>query len=121
MGALHRFQQGEGEGLEDREHVGDLLCHTKHALRVQAADSGAIGHGLKSSAVSVHFVRRNTPAGRFGVQIDTENHPLLLHDEGFVGVVEGGEGKVDFPGQIHVGLNDSFVGAFIGCNGYEIV
>ena len=67
MGTLDRFQQGEGKGFEDREHVGDLLSHAKHAFRVQTSDRGAIIHDCESSAVSVHFVHRNTPAGRFGV------------------------------------------------------
>ena len=68
---LYRLKEGKGEWFEDREHVGDLLGHAKHALRIEGADGGAIDHRYECPPVAVHFVGRNAPAGSFRVEFNT--------------------------------------------------
>ena len=87
---LNRFQEGEGEGFQDREHVGDLLGHTEHAFCFQSCDKRAFCHGGKSSSMPVHFISWDAPAGGCSIEIDAQDNTLLFQDECFLGIVQRG-------------------------------
>ena len=80
----------KGEWFQDREHVSDLLGHAKHALRIEAADGGAINRGQERPSVAVHLVGCNLPAGGLSI----ENNPLLFSKKGFIRVVERANGQL---------------------------
>ena len=70
MSALNRFQEWEGEGFQNWEHVRDLLGHTEHALGLQLRDESAFCDGGESSSMPVHLVFWDVPAGFFSVEVD---------------------------------------------------
>ena len=95
--------------LQDGRHVCNLLGHSQQALRHELNDL-LVQDLCKGAPMVMDLVGRNVPLCGFGIEFNPRNDPALIQDEGFVGVVQGSEWKIDLGGQIHIHCEDANVG-----------
>ena len=94
--ALVCLKEREGEGLQDRKHVCDLLGHSHQALWGELIDNLTVEDVHKGLPMAMDLVGKDTPFGGLVVKLDARDDPTLLQDEGFVGVVKRSKWKANF-------------------------